>query len=200
VKAARPLALFVAVAVSLAASVPACGGGVSLGVTDGLLGDDAGDASLDAPAPPPETDAAVDAADAAGDPCEGKTFPACPYRCAVADGDPCSDPGTRCLPPTGTSVVCTCGGGATWSCGPMEAPFPGCATTCTPDTSDPCYGEVFPSCPRECAAFPEEGACTDGDMCRLAGSKIGDECACAGGSWSCAPHPPLGMGCNLVCQ
>lgn len=66
---------------------------------------------------------------------------------------------------------------------------------------DACAGVTLPPCPRECTTFPETGSCTPGDECRLAGSKIGDECSCgAGGTWTCSPHPPLGTGCNLVCQ
>lgn len=66
---------------------------------------------------------------------------------------------------------------------------------------DACAGVTLPPCPRECTNFPETGTCTPGDKCRLTGSKIGDECSCgAGGTWSCSPHPPLGPGCNLVCQ
>jgi hypothetical protein len=67
-------------------------------------------------------------------------------------------------------------------------------------TFDPCAGETLPACPRECTTFPETGACTNGDKCRAAGSQIGDECSCTGGTWGCAVHPPLGMGCNLVCR
>lgn len=65
---------------------------------------------------------------------------------------------------------------------------------------DPCAGVTLPACPRECTTFPETGACTNGDKCRAVGSKIGDECSCSGNTWSCSPHPPLGMGCNLVCR
>lgn len=65
---------------------------------------------------------------------------------------------------------------------------------------DPCAGVTLPACPRECTTFPETGACTNGDKCRAQGSKIGDECACNNGQWGCSVHPPLGMGCNLVCR
>lgn len=73
------------------------------------------------------------------------------------------------------------------------------AKVCT-TTIDPCAGQTLPACERECDTFPETGACTAGDKCRLKGSKIGDDCVCNAGTWACAVHPPLGMGCNLVCK
>jgi hypothetical protein len=63
---------------------------------------------------------------------------------------------------------------------------------------DPCLGVVLPACPRRCEAFPMTGACTAGDRC--ATSDVGDDCQCQGGSWQCAVHPPLGLGCNKVCR
>ncbi len=68
----------------------------------------------------------------------------------------------------------------------------------TLDSGDPCQGRVLPDCPRRCETFPMSGTCTTGDAC--AASEIGDECSCAGGTWTCAIHPPLGMGCNKTCK
>jgi hypothetical protein len=63
--------------------------------------------------------------------------------------------------------------------------------------ADPCEGVVLPACPRACTAFPMTGTCTNGDLC---GNSSGDSCSCAGGTWSCINHAPLGTGCNSVCR
>jgi hypothetical protein len=59
----------------------------------------------------------------------------------------------------------------------------------------------LPPCPPACEAGPGALAgkpCpADGQSC---GNNIGDTCTCQGGTWQCAVHAPLGMGCNLVCR
>ena len=65
------------------------------------------------------------------------------------------------------------------------------------EAGDPCAGKTLPTCPRACKAFPETGACAVGDSC---GNEIGDTCTCTTGKWECQVHPPLGTGCNKVCQ
>ncbi len=64
---------------------------------------------------------------------------------------------------------------------------------------DPCEGVELPACPPACSpeVMPGMGCSEEGERC---GNDIGDGCQCAGGLWQCAVHPPLGMGCNLVCR
>jgi hypothetical protein len=180
----------------------ACSGGVSLGTTDGGAAP-SGDASdEDASTSAADADADANGADASDGAvaCDEAALTKCPYACNAATGEACSTAGVTCrsTPSGAASRHCTCTQGK-WSCGPLPSPPPGCATDCAVDTSDPCTSETFPTCPRECTQFPELGACVNGDACRAQGSNIGDECTCTGGAWQCAPHPPLGMGCNAVC-
>jgi hypothetical protein len=106
--------------------------------------------------------------------------------------------------PLGAHFLCEDGseGGVTGRCLPQGKTCAWEYRECPPPpTDDPCDGVSLPACPAECDAFPMTGACTPGEECRLAGSKIGDECRCsADGTWTCSPHPPLGMGCNRVCE
>lgn len=74
----------------------------------------------------------------------------------------------------------------------------GAAGDGSPGTGDPCEGVSLPTCPAKCATFPMQGACAEGDACAI--NDIGDECACASGTWACSVHPPLGPGCNKVCR
>jgi hypothetical protein len=63
---------------------------------------------------------------------------------------------------------------------------------------DPCEGIDLPPCPPPCVGIEPGGACdTPGATC---GNEIGDGCQCADAQWQCTVHPPLGMGCNLVCR
>lgn len=74
------------------------------------------------------------------------------------------------------------------------------ATTPIPDAGppDPCDGLDLPPCPLPCVGIEPGGACAaPGAAC---GNEIGDSCQCADGQWQCPVHPPLGMGCNLVCR
>ncbi len=77
------------------------------------------------------------------------------------------------------------------------------APTCSgSDPNDPCAGVDLPECAPRCDGNMGDLAgqpCTPGDECII--STVGDECACGSdGTWGCAVHPPLGMGCNLTCD
>lgn len=68
-------------------------------------------------------------------------------------------------------------------------------------SSDPCAGVTLPACAPKCAGGFQIGgtSCTPGDACTI--SNVGDECFCdTNGTWACAVHPPLGTGCNEVCE
>jgi hypothetical protein len=191
--------------------VVACSGNVSLGDASNALG---------------RTDGGRDSGGGSTDPCSGVSLPECPPECTpgIQPGESCATAGETCGNEIGDSCVCDANG--MWSCA-IHAPLgEGCNLVCrrgggsrdggvqpptrdagvdgapTADAglADPCDGVPLPACPRECSTFPERGACTDGDVCRAAGSKIGDECRCSGGVWGCSIHPPLGTGCNLVCR
>jgi hypothetical protein len=68
-------------------------------------------------------------------------------------------------------------------------------------TSDPCAGQTFPQCAPACpGGFQIAGTkCTPGDECTI--TNFGDQCQCGdSGTWLCEVHPPLGTGCNKVCE
>jgi hypothetical protein len=67
---------------------------------------------------------------------------------------------------------------------------------------DPCWGEELPACPPACedGAFSRCGEACDPDVDVDCGNEIGDAMSCVDGFWACTVHPPLGMGCNLVCR
>lgn len=68
-------------------------------------------------------------------------------------------------------------------------------------TTDPCSGKSLPTCPAWCPKTMGElrgTSCRAGDACIV--SQVGDECSCVGGTWACENHPPLGLGCNKVCE
>lgn len=67
---------------------------------------------------------------------------------------------------------------------------------------DACSGEDLPACPPECPtdAFSRCGEPCDAEVDEACGNNIGDSMTCSDGSWACSVHPPLGMGCNLVCR
>jgi len=73
---------------------------------------------------------------------------------------------------------------------------------CTEMGCDPCAGVELPACPVYCDGGFEiggEGCDSPGERCII--TVIGDECFCRPDfAWSCFVHPPLGMGCNLVCE
>ncbi|CAN5887355.1 hypothetical protein BH11MYX4_BH11MYX4_55500 [soil metagenome] len=94
---------------------------------------------------------------------------------------------------TSAALLLACGGSSS-TVGGEDA-----ATDASSDApTDPCDGVTLPACPRRCEAFPMTGTCTSGDRCAV--SEVGDDCQCQGGSWTCAIHPPLGLGCNEVCR
>ena len=67
---------------------------------------------------------------------------------------------------------------------------------------DACTGVELPECGPECAdgAFEQCGEACDPAADNDCGNNIGDAMACVDGVWSCSVHPPLGMGCNLICR
>jgi len=67
-------------------------------------------------------------------------------------------------------------------------------------SSDPCAGKTFPTCAPKCPdGFQIAGTpCTAGEECTI--SNFGDACSCNNGTWLCSIHPPLGPGCNKVCD
>lgn len=66
----------------------------------------------------------------------------------------------------------------------------------------PCADVELPPCPADCelGAFERCGSACDPATDAACGNEIGDGMECVGGSWQCTIHPPLGMGCNLVCR
>lgn len=67
-------------------------------------------------------------------------------------------------------------------------------------TADPCADVELPLCdfcPDSMATLCGLPCETEGQACS---NDIGDGMQCAGGQWECAVHPPLGEGCNLVCE
>jgi|GEM_PF-2977576 len=71
---------------------------------------------------------------------------------------------------------------------------------------DPCEGMTFPLCPEPCS---DEMVSLCGEPCdhlgQECGNEIGDGMRCdesAPGElrWTCSVHPPLGMGCNKICE
>ena len=73
---------------------------------------------------------------------------------------------------------------------------------CKVFVDDPCEGIDLPACPPACD--PNEFPALCGQPCAdegaACGNNIGDGMVCSGGQWGCAVHPPLGLGCNLVCK
>ena len=73
---------------------------------------------------------------------------------------------------------------------------------CKVFVDDPCEGIDLPACPPACD--PNEWPALCGQPCAdegaACGNNIGDGMVCSGGQWGCAVHPPLGLGCNLVCK
>lgn len=125
---------------------------------------------------------------------------------SIADGTRCGP--TDCGPMPADAKVCPDGTSMGRECirkaGACVAEFPECPSVDggagdggKVDSGDACGGKVLPMCPRACTAFPETGACNVGDVC---GNEIGDTCKCATGKWECTVHPPLGTGCNKVCE
>ena len=67
-------------------------------------------------------------------------------------------------------------------------------------TGDPCAGVELPLCdycPAAMATLCGLPCEMEGQTC---GNEIGDGMQCAGGQWECVVHPPLGEGCNEVCE
>jgi hypothetical protein len=66
-------------------------------------------------------------------------------------------------------------------------------------SNDPCAGKTFPVCAPACVGQVAGTPCAPGDACSM--SNVGDECSCdPSGTWACTVHPPLGTGCNKVCE
>ncbi len=63
-------------------------------------------------------------------------------------------------------------------------------------------GQAEGACPGECPPeqFPADCGAPCQDEGAACGNNIGDGMVCSGGQWGCAVHPPLGLGCNLVCK
>ncbi len=84
--------------------------------------------------------------------------------------------------------TCECFAGD-WACTGMA---------CLPD---PCEGVELPACP---AACPDNFGVECGQPCDVegetCGNEIGDGRTCQDGVWQCTVHPPLGMGCNRICN
>ena len=67
-------------------------------------------------------------------------------------------------------------------------------------TADPCADVELPLCdfcPDSMATLCGLPCESEGQACS---NDIGDGMQCSGGQWECIVHPPLGEGCNLVCE
>jgi hypothetical protein len=100
---------------------------------------------------------------------------------------------------TGTDPINGGKGGSAGSAGGSSGGMAGSAGS-GGSSSDPCAGKTFPACAPQCpGGFQIAGTpCTAGEACTI--SNFGDECACTNGTWLCSIHPPLGPGCNKVCE
>jgi hypothetical protein len=110
---------------------------------------------------------------------KGQPACACPMAQTTADDGTISNGGAAATATCGTNGQC-------------ESTF----------ESAPCAAAALPPCPAECPTFPMTGPCAStGQVCRMKGSKLGDECKCdVAAGWTCSTHPPLGPGCNVVCK
>jgi hypothetical protein len=94
-----------------------------------------------------------------------------------------------------SAAVTTTTGGVTDSTSAAES-----STTEPSTTGDPCAGMDLPLCdlcPAARGTLCGAPCETPGQSCS---NEIGDGMDCVDGTWQCAVHPPLGMGCNLVCS
>lgn len=74
----------------------------------------------------------------------------------------------------------------------------GSSTADGSSTTDGC--PVLPLCalcPDEMGALCGMACTAEGEVCS---NEIGDGMSCAGGTWQCVVHPPLGEGCNRMCD